>query len=107
MHCFAVLQAVRYHSQCERLGGSQGFLAGPPVDRNTGQNWNVSYPSPVVFTRELDLKVKRLGLSRLLHRFKLSLTGLRRTLVRAVRSGQTDSEGTVWVRIPAATLCAK
>ena len=68
-----MLHTIRDHSQCECLGGSQGLRAGPPIDGNSGESWNVSDPPPVVLTGKLDLEVKRLSLSSVFHRFKLSV----------------------------------
>jgi hypothetical protein len=66
---FAVLQAIRNHSQCERLGGSQGLFARPPVNRNSRKSRDVSDPTPVVFSREFDFEIKRLGAGSVFHRF--------------------------------------
>jgi hypothetical protein len=70
---FSVFQAVGNHSQGKRFGGSQGLLSRSSIDCNARKGRDVGNPPPIVFTRKLDFKVKRLSLGLFFHAFKLSV----------------------------------
>ena len=62
-----VRQAILNHPQRQQLSRVQGFLPGPPINRDARKGRYISDPSSVLFTRELDFEAERSGLRWLFH----------------------------------------
>jgi len=51
---FAVLQAIGYETQCQRLHGDGGLFLGTAVCGHTRKGWNVCEPAAILFTVVFD-----------------------------------------------------